>query len=113
MLIAGVVLLLFSWGWPRWVGGRRGWTEQDARQYTEAVLEAHRRAYHPGRRDAAVGGAEDEGRRERIEENYRRSRLALDTARARGVRTAVVCRWLGLVGILVGGVMYLASRHEA
>jgi hypothetical protein len=42
LVIAGMGLVFISWFWPSMVGGRRNWSDAQAKEYSETLIEYHR-----------------------------------------------------------------------
>lgn len=42
LLLAGMGLVFISWFWPSIVGGRQHWSDAQAKEYTDTLLEYHR-----------------------------------------------------------------------
>jgi hypothetical protein len=42
LILAGMGLVCISWFWPSLVGGRQNWSDAQAKEYTETLIEYHR-----------------------------------------------------------------------
>ena len=123
LLGAGIALIAFSFAWPRWVGGRRAFTDRDAKAYQEASIRLHNRIHahasaasnperveeNPGEPKAGSEGADSEAELKRAWQAFRRAQARRDAAIARGQTTARVAKWLGVLTVIAGVVMWLSG----
>ena len=119
---AGVLLVVLSFLLPSLVGGKRAWSDEQAKVYSEATSKMHQlghernpdaharehgNATHAKERDAKQLAAEYEKARERVEQ----LNVELERARTRGQTTAAWLQWIGVVCVVGGGAGYYVLRN--
>ena len=127
---AGVGLLVLSWFWPSFVGGRRNWSDEQANAFDQAVADVHRLGHEMGDAQEAARLRASQGSTQAADaqvdravaeynaakKRYDEARSALDEARGRGQGAAIIMRWSGiaLVAIAICGLAAQArSASEA
>ncbi len=115
---SGIVLIVLSVMWPRWTGGRAVWTDADARAHAAAAADLHGQFANHNRELAeapatAEDPATDVDTLAAARERFDASQARLDAARTRGLTTAALIRWLGIVMALAGALAFLIRHHAA
>ena len=108
--LVGAALVVVSFAWPHLVGGRQAWSQEDAAEHSRAMVKLHELTLqdaHGHARGKAAGDAELAAARK----DFERGQQALDNAHRRGQTTAILFRWLGILGVLGGGTAYLMGRR--
>ena len=126
----GMFLVVLSFLWPRIVGTEMVWSEEQARELSEASAEMHRlvhesahgttQASQTDRSHGETAGAaspnHEEGEPEALRaarERYRRSEAGLQRAQSLQQGPAAVFKWTGIVLALAGAVGYFVVRSLA
>jgi hypothetical protein len=135
-VLAGIVLLGVSWILPTLVGGRRAWTEEDAKQFAEINAERHQARTEYGaaleRLPPAAAKAAEEAtggnaggainnpagaklratseRVVRADDRYRVLEARLQRAQAGGLTAADVLKWIGVVSVAIGAIGYYTTQ---
>jgi hypothetical protein len=116
LVIAGVCLVAISFGWQSLVGGKRAWSDEQAKEHArlsgEGHHKMHERAEGPAGRHTEHPAKSGEESLEEIKERYQQSREELQQAQSRGATTALVFRWLGAVCTVIGGAGYFVLRNR-
>ena len=109
---AGIALLLLSYLLPALVGGRRAWTEEDARAYSQAGANLH---------DALHSGAGEHGRAvadepravplKEAEERFAKHKAKLESAQNRGRLTGRILLGLGVICLGIGIVVLFVNKN--
>lgn len=111
----GILLMAFSFVWPRMIGGVV-WSEQQASEHAEAAAELHRLAHARAHSADHGDGSEGEHKARSLEEakqRYEQSNAMLERARAYRRRTARLLKWAGAACALLGGAGYILLRAAA
>ncbi len=111
----GILLMAFSFLWPRMIGGVV-WSEQQASKHAETAAELHRLSHaHSHSADHGEGSEREHKARslEEAKQRYEQSKAMLERARAYRRRTARLLKWAGAACSLLGGAGYLFLRAAA
>jgi hypothetical protein len=140
VVFVGVALIVGSWLWPSFVGGRKSWSDAQAKDYAETLAEMHslngavaQAQQQPAQNNtpAAVANSHLAGAAETgapidpatatadrlqtklvaVQQRYATERAALDDARSHGAGIATFLRWLG-IGLVVVGLAVLLARQS-
>lgn len=110
----GIFLVVLSFVWPSIMGTKVVWSEDQARELSEASAEMHR-LLHEHDHGTADGNPE-EGEPDVLlaaKERYERSEAGLQRARSLQQGPAAVFKWTGIVLALLGAVGYFVVRSLA
>jgi hypothetical protein len=110
---AGLLLVGLSLVWPRMIGSTV-WTEEQARQFSEASANVHQAA-HDHSHDAGAAADDQKPQAQSLEEARRRfeqSRAQLDRAQSLRAGTARVLKWAGAVCVVLGAAAHFLLRHS-
>jgi hypothetical protein len=137
LVLAGIVLLGVSWILPTVVGGRRAWTDEDAKLYEQANTERHRARTEygvalerlppaaakavetestGGNAGSALNtpeGAKLRATSERVveaDERYRALEAKLQRAQDGGLTAADILKWVGIAVIAIGVIGHYTTR---
>ncbi len=120
LLVLGAFLVLASFVWPPLVGGRRAYTEEDAKEYQQASMNLHAQQHTHGATDArkmrGPNGERDghaqpnEADLKAAQERFAEVQEQRDAALTRGQGTAAVFRWLGILFAAGGGIAFFVNR---
>ena len=112
VFVVGIVLVALSVMWPRWTGGRAVWTDADARAHAAAAADLHKQFsnHDHGLSEDPTTGVDTLAA---ARKSFDASQARLEVARTRGLPTAAVLRWLGIVTALTGAVAFLILRNSA
>ncbi len=120
LIAVAAVLMLSSWLWPKLVGNRQAYSEDDAVNYQKASAELHDKihAHHGHGHGAHSSGngklvefsadAELQAAKDRFNEAVARR----DSALTRGQTTGIVLQWLAILCAAGGVIVYVVQRNR-
>lgn len=116
----GIVLLAFSFLWPKLVGGRISYTEEDAAEYLRASTELHNRLHRHGAQhshsDAQDGDSDgkkvSDGELQAAWDDYNQAVAKRDAEISRGQTTAWFAKWLGRFTTVIGLAIYFIAQPQ-
>jgi hypothetical protein len=116
MILGGMALLAFSFLWPRMVGGKVSYTQEDAKEYLRASEELHNRIHGHGADHAdhahhpSAEAVKSDPMYQAAWNDYNKAVAKRDAAVNRGKTTAAIAKWLGIVTAIVGVIMFAARQ---
>ncbi len=108
----GMTLVVFSYLLPTLVGGRRAWSEEDARAYSQAGAKLHDAIHdHAGEHGHAGGATPHAVPLKEAEERFAEHKAKLESAQNRGRFMGRVLFGLGVICLGIGIVVFLVSEN--
>ena len=112
----GVLLIVLSVVWPRVVGTDRLWSEEQARDHSQAAAELHGAIHQHGHAQAASSPDDSPSGDDPVataKARYEQSQQKLQAARAGRRRSVWLLKWAGVCCCLAGAAGYFAVRQTA
>jgi hypothetical protein len=112
----GIVMLAFSFVWPKVVGSGLTYTDEDAQAYQEASVRLHNRLHshgsdgHHHSPEAGDHSAVSEAELKQAWEQFNNAQSRRDAALHRGETSARVAQWLGILSVIGGVAVYVVQR---
>ena len=113
LVVIAVGLLLFaaSFVYPSWSGSaQRQWTEQDAQEYQEINRKLHGADYQYAAERQRNPNAEMPPELARLTDSHLQKAQQLENAQNAGQGVARILYFAGIGLVVIGGVIYIASR---
>ncbi len=112
-MATGLVLFALSFAWPQVVDSDAVWSDEQARERSEAATELRRLKQAHGEDEAkAHDESGDAAKLAKAQQRYQRSNAELESARSRRGWSAALLRWGGGLLALAGITAYCVFRTE-
>ena len=122
LLLVGTFLVCASFAWPRMVGGRRAYTEEDAQEYQQASMNLHAQQHTNSTTDdhemlGPHGDLESHAQPKEADLQAAKERFAgvqekRDAALTHGRGMAAVLKWFGILFAAGGGIAFFVNRAK-
>jgi hypothetical protein len=113
-MVLGLILLAGSLVWPRLIRDDRVWSEDQAREHSQAAASLHHMTHAAAEAQLKKTSDADRARWDEelkaAQDRWQKSRSELDQAKRVRNTAAVVMRWSGVAVLLVGVLRYIALR---
>ncbi len=128
LTVVGLLLIVWSLLWPGMVSTESVWSDQSAREYSQAAAEVHHLQSQAAHQDDPGGGhghshatahgpagnpPDVDGTPEEVRRRHERLKAELEAARRFRDRTAKWLKWTGIVTAIFGVVGYGVLRAGA
>lgn len=118
LLAGGIALIAFGFVWPKLIGGRNSYTDDDAKEYLRASEDLHNKLHGHSAgvspRDAHAH-AEHKVSDEQLKsawQDFNQAQDKRDAAVDRGKLTARIATWLGRIAAVAGLCLYFVLRQQ-